>query len=590
MRMRTILLLSLMSLACGLTAVSLFVIRSSLATQIRSNLSADLSHSTATFQNLQKQNQQMLDREVALLADLPSLKALMTTRDLNTIQDGGVEFWRVSGSDFFALIDVSGAVSAVYCTGERPDRQDIDPQLKMVLDSRPDQRYLIANHRLYQVSVHPLFFGSDATGTPLGFVVAGYALDESVSKGVREAASADVIFLAGGEIVSSTLSAKHNLDLQKQASAIATQGTQNDLWLGKERYLAASLPISTLSGMPVRLLVLKSYDQASKFVMRINRLLLGLGLLVLLVSTVLALYISGTITRPLEALVAGARALGAGNFDYQLHRGGAKELNELSAAFDLMRSQLRQSQLELVESARLAIIGRMASSISHDLRHYLSAIYANAEFLSHPSMAESEKEELMTDVKVAVQGMTDVLESLLIFSRTGRSLHPSYESLPALVDRAAALIRMHPDAHSVSVVIDSLPHVEVWIDARMIERAICNLLSNAVQAAKTGREPAWVRVSLSESSESLELRITDSGPGVPEAVRDTLFEPFVSGGKKRGIGLGLTIASRIAQEHGGSVRLEDSHVEHTTFTLSLPRTVLESKYSVNQDEAASLPR
>src|ERR1700749_779860 len=139
MRMRTILLLSLMSLACGLTAVTLFVIRSSMAKQIRSNLSADLSHSTATFQNLQRHNQQMLDREVALLADLPSLKALMTTRDLNTIQDGGTEFWRVSGSDLFALLDASGAVSAVYCTGVRPDRREIDPQLKLLLEAPPDQ-------------------------------------------------------------------------------------------------------------------------------------------------------------------------------------------------------------------------------------------------------------------------------------------------------------------------------------------------------------------------------------------------------------------------------------------------------------------
>jgi signal transduction histidine kinase len=588
MRMRTILLLSLMSLACGLTAVSLFVIRSSMATYIRSNLSADLTHSTATFQNLQKHNQQMLDREVALLADLPSLKSLMITRDVNTIQDGGIEFWRVSGSDLFALLDASGAVSAVYCTGVHPDRRDIDPQLKMILDSQPDQRYVITNHRLYQVSFHPLFFGSDATGTPLGFVIAGYAIDEGVSKEVREAASADVIFLAGSEIVSSTLDTKHNAGLQKQAAAIATQGAQNDIRLDKERYLAAALPISTLSGLPVRLLVLKSYDQASTFVMRLNRLLLGLGLLVLLVSTVLALYISSTITRPLEALVAGARALGAGSFDYQLHRGGAKELNELSAAFDLMRSQLRQSQQDLVESARLAIIGRMASSISHDLRHYLSAIYANAEFLSHPSMAAADKEELMADVKLAVQGMTDVLESLLIFSRTGRSLHPSYESLPALVERATALIRMHPDAHSVLIRIDPLPQIEMWIDARMIERAVCNLLSNAVQAAKAGSEPAWVRVTLAESPGSLDLCISDSGPGVPEAVRDTLFEPFVSGGKKRGIGLGLTIASRIAQEHGGNVRLEDTHGEHTTFTLSLPRTVLETHRPLNQAEPTSL--
>src|SRR5271166_3115404 len=230
--MRTILLLSLLSLACGLTVMSLVVIRSSLQKQIRSNLAADLLHSTVTFQNLQRQRQQMLDREVALLADLPSLKALMTTHDLNTIQDGGVEFWKVSGSDLFALVNTSGAVAAVYDSAGLPDRQDIKLQLKRLLESRSDQRYLLSNHRLYQVSFRPLFFGPEVTGTPLGFVIAGYSIDDRVSRQVREAASADVIFLAADKVVSSTLDGQHDLDLQRQGRMIAPQAMEQDLWLG----------------------------------------------------------------------------------------------------------------------------------------------------------------------------------------------------------------------------------------------------------------------------------------------------------------------------------------------------------------------
>ena len=587
MRMRTILLLSLLSLACGLTVMSLVVIRSSLQKQIRSNLAADLIHSTVTFRNLQRQRQQLLDREVALLADLPSLKALMTTHDLNTIRDGGVEFWKVSGSDLFALVNTSGTVAAVYDSAGLPDRQDIEQQLKRLLDSHSDQRYLLSNNRLYQVSFRPLFFGPEVTGTPLGFVIAGYSIDDRVSRQVREAAAADVIFLAADKIVSSTLDAQHDLDLQRQRGTIASQAIEQDLWLGKEHYLATSLAIPTFSEVPVRLLVLKSYDQASIFAMRLNRLLLVQGLLVLIVGTLLALYISGTITRPLDALLAGARALGSGNFDYQLTGGGAKELRELSLAFDTMRNQLRQSQQELIESARMAVIGRMAGSISHDLRHYLSAIYANAEFLSNPATPSEERDELMGDVQLAVQGMTDVLESLLVFSRTGKSLQPTYESFSALVERAVALIKIHPEAHSVTIQVEHLPQAEAWMDARMIERAVFNLLINAAQAARSGVKLVVVKVSLAETPQMIELRITDSGPGVPQAIRETLFDPFVSDGKRRGIGLGLTIANRIAQEHGGRVYLEDSHAGHTTFVLSLPRAVLGSL--LNTEQAISSP-
>jgi signal transduction histidine kinase len=589
MRMRTILLLSLLSLSCGLTAMSLIVIRNSLQKQIRSNLAADLLHSTVTFQNLQYQRQQLLDREVALLADLPSLKALMTTHDLNTIQDGGAEFWKVSGSDLFALVTTSGTVAAVYDTAGLPDRQDLELQLKRLLDSRSDQPYLLSNHRLYQVSFRPLVFGSEVTGAPLGFVIAGYSIDDRISRQVREAASADVIFLAAERVVSSTLDAQHNLDLQRQNGAIAPQAVEQDLWLGNEHYLAASVPIPTFSEVPVHLLVLKSYDQASIFAMRLNRLLLVLGLLVVVVATLLALYISSSITRPLDDLLAGARALGSGDFEYRLTGGGTRELKELSRAFDAMRNQLRRSQQELVESARLAVIGRMASSISHDLRHYLSAIYANAEFLSNPATPSLERDELMLDVQLAVQGMTDVLESLLVFSRTGKSLHPTYESFNALVERAVGLIRTHPEAHGVAIQVEHLPHAEAWMDARMIERAVFNLLINAAQAARTGSQPAVVNVSLTENAQLMELRITDSGPGVPTAIRETLFEPFVSDGKRRGIGLGLTIANRIAQEHGGRVYLDDLRVGHTTFILSLPRIVLGSLLTNELTESVAPP-
>ncbi len=568
--------------------MSLLLIRSGLQKQIRSSLAADLSHSTVTFENLQRQRQQMLDRAVALLADLPSLKALMTTQDLNTIQDGGTEFWKVSGSDLFALLDESGTMAAVYANGGVPDRDSIEFQLRRLVTTSPDQRYLLSNHRLYYVAFRPLYFGTEATGTPLGFVVAGSAIDARVSREVSEAAAADAIFLTANEIVSSTLDTQHNADLQALAYSIPLQATGDDLRLGNEHYLADSVVIPTLSDVPVRLLVLKSFDQASQFAMHLNRMILALGVLVLLIGTLVGLYISGIITRPLDALVAGARALGLGDFDYQFERGGIVELNELSMAFDRMRNQLRESQQELIESARLAIIGRMASSISHDLRHYLSAIYANAEFLSHSSIPPAERDELMGEMKVAVQGMTDVLESLVVFSRTGRSLNPSYESLSFLVERAVALVRMHPDAQQVSILVEPMPQIETWIDARMIERAVCNLLLNAVQAAKSAASPAWTKVSLDQTENAIEIRITDSGPGVPVAIRDTLFEPFVSTGKRRGIGLGLTIAHRIAQEHGGDVRLEESNPGRTTFLLFIAKGLAEPADIEDRDQSAPL--
>ena len=101
-----------------------------------------------------------------------------------------------------------------------------------------------------------------------------------------------------------------------------------------------------------------------------------------------------------------------------------EEIRELSRAFERMRVELQRTQNDLLDSERLATIGRMASSISHDLRHYLSAMYANAEFLSSGALPQAEREELFLEVRAAVQGMTDLLDSLLLFTQTGRALQP----------------------------------------------------------------------------------------------------------------------------------------------------------------------
>ncbi|HEX7157805.1 MAG TPA: two-component sensor histidine kinase, partial [Edaphobacter sp.] len=115
--MRTTLLIPLVLLSFGCTLVSLLVLRTIVQRQIKASLDQDLRHSVMTYQNLRRQRRELLLRESALLADLPPLKALMTTADVRTIEDGGVEFWQLSRSDLFALLDQSGKLVAVYDRG-----------------------------------------------------------------------------------------------------------------------------------------------------------------------------------------------------------------------------------------------------------------------------------------------------------------------------------------------------------------------------------------------------------------------------------------------------------------------------------------
>jgi signal transduction histidine kinase len=568
--MRTLLLFSLLSVSCGLTAISLVVVRSSLRRQIRETLRADLVHSVATFQNIQSQRRDMLGREATLLADLPSLKALMTSDDSTTIQDAGSEFWHVSGSDVFALVDTRGVLVAFYSSGSGTEQTELSHQLQRLLDDRTGQRYLFGAHRLFEVARQPLYFGSKDTGVQLGTVIIGYEIDRKVIREVREASSADVVFYVDRSIASTSLDKDYSEAFRRRTDWLSPGSVQGqDTWLGGEHYLATRLPLSDSGYLDIQLIVLKSYDEASRFLMRLNRLLLGLELLVLLLGGAFAVYLSRMITYPLETLVAGALALGAGNFDYELRESGMQEIRELNNTFCYMRLQLQQNQHELIESARLATVGRMATSISHDMRHYLSAIYANAEFLGYNNATEDERAELLSEVHLAVQGMTEMIDSLLIFGRTGQSYHPAYESVPMLVERTLALIRNHPDARSVEFIIRPLPQLEAYVDPRTLERAIYNLLLNASQASRSTLMRPTVNISLIETSDQIQIRITDSGPGVPDSIRKSLFEPFVTEGKENGIGLGLTVAQRVAQDHGGQVILEQSQPGKTTFVLCL---------------------
>lgn len=564
-RMRTTLMVSLLALSLGLTVTCLLIIRFSLQREIRRNLASDLSHSLVTFHNTAALRNGMLSREAALLADLPSLKALMATQDIHTIQDGSGAFWNTSGADFLALTNTSGQLYTSSNRGTLLDPALVAASLKTCMTSDDGTCLVPIGTSLYELAVQPLYFGPRVNGSELGFVVIGYSIDHEVAQQVSAVADADVAFLVDGTLSATTLPAGTTLP---QNIAAAPQSIK----LGKETYTASAETLPSTDGH-VELIVLKSYTRASSYLRRVNNWILALGLSALVIAALLAAYISRTVTSPIESLVAGTRALGQGDFSYRFATTGAVEVRELAQSFDRMRSELQSTQSELLEIDRLATIGRMASSVSHDLRHHLSAIYANAEFMSLGQTGPEERIELLLEVKEAVQGMTDLIESLLLFGQTGHVLHLATESLAMLVDRTVHSVRQHPECRAVHVTTADITPIEASVDGAKLGRAVYNLIINACQATR-GCDNPTVSISLTEDSERIRIAINDNGKGIPATIRDTLFQPFVSSGKVNGIGLGLTIAQHVAQEHGGETRLERSEPGSTTFSILLYKKAL----------------
>jgi signal transduction histidine kinase len=241
---------------------------------------------------------------------------------------------------------------------------------------------------------------------------------------------------------------------------------------------------------------------------------------------------------------------------------------------DLRNELQRLAQGRLIEAERMSAIGMMTCSISHDMRHLLSAIYANAELLERHDRSASTRAELLLEIQEAVLGMAERIDSILQFGRSGRNNTLTNESVSSVLARAVAAVRLHPDGRNVSITVDKFPLAAADIDARNLESALYNLLLNACQAATRSAHMPKVKVHVAEADEQIYIRIVDNGPGIPASVRRTLFDPFVTAGKPNGTGLGLTVARRIAEEHGGSVYVEESNRERTVFGLSLTKNKL----------------
>ena len=588
LRMRTKFLLSMLLISAGLTCTSLLLVRHSVQKQVRREIFADLRNSVSTFQNFQRERELTLTHSAELLADLPNLRALMTTQHEATIQDASSGLWRLAGSDLFVLADRTGRVVALHTSSPGLTREMAQQSFAGTLNDESSGHWWFGGQHLYEVFLKPIYFGAADENRLLGFLVVGYEIDDKVASQVSRIAASQVAFYYSDAVVKTTLAPVQETELDRLRvlrSAPKVSGPE-EIQLGEERFLMTSLELAGPKNPSVRLSVLKSYDQATAFLDGLNRLLLALGLAAVMVGSALVFLISHTFTRPLANLVAGVRALGKGDFTYALDAHGGDEVAEVTGAFNRMRASLRKTQQELLEAERLATIGRMASSISHDLRHSLAAIVANAEFLCESKLSSDQREELYQEVRVAVNQMTDLIDSLLEFSRTRESLRPAYGSVKDSVERVVQAIRMHPEFHQVRITVSQAGSSTGWFDPKKLERALYNLLLNACEAVVP--EAGSIKVALNEVRGGVEIRVCDNGRGIPELIRGKLFEPFISYGKENGTGLGLTVVQKIVQDHGGDVTVEKTSPEGTVFRLLLPlASSSDERASENRKEGKS---
>jgi signal transduction histidine kinase len=279
--------------------------------------------------------------------------------------------------------------------------------------------------------------------------------------------------------------------------------------------------------------------------------------------------------------IFGAVALGCGYIGARLREANAGR-EEMAA--ELAAFRLREADIERLHTRaeRLEAVAEMSASLAHEIKNPLASIRSAAELLAKVPGADDDTRTLTKLVQRESDRLSRLLSEFLDFARTGVSSVRRLD-LTEIARHAAALVSAHPDKPehvTIREVFPSTPLIVVG-DDDLLHRAIFNLLLNAVQASPPGGEVRVEAVELAHhqlppqaehfSRGGLMLRITDQGRGIPESIKDRLFEPFVTT-KSGGSGLGLSIVHRAVEAHHGFILVDgaDHHVG-CRFTMILPK-------------------
>jgi hypothetical protein len=287
---RTKNLLAILVISAGLTSGALFIIGYMVQSRVRTNIREDLHNLAGTYQALDQQREFAPTRSVEVLANLPNVRAMMTTGDAATIQDASSGVWHLCGCSFLLLATNTGAVLALHANDIGFDRSMTQVFLRQSIEREGSRDWWFGSGHLYEVWIQPIYVGEPSPDRKtLGFMAVGREIDARAAKEFSMWMSAEVAFQCDDTITASTLSDAQQNELQRYLSRSSTIPTAvpEEIQLGGEAYLLGSLDLKPASRTPVFLHVLKSFDKASWFPRKLSRFLLGLGLSSALAGSIL---------------------------------------------------------------------------------------------------------------------------------------------------------------------------------------------------------------------------------------------------------------------------------------------------------------
>jgi signal transduction histidine kinase/ActR/RegA family two-component response regulator len=609
-RLRTKFLLSLLAISAGLTAATLSVVSYNVETEVRESLREELRDSVNTYETFEKQRETALVKSTELIANLPNVRALMSTEDTATIQDESANIWQLSGSDLLVLASRTGNVVALQGKSGEFTREQAQEFLGKSIQRAEAGNWWRAGGHLYEVWLQPIYFGAAGQNILLGFLAVGHEIDAGAVRDFSKIVSSEIVFRCGDSVVASTLPVD---DVKSQPRSTLTRDrasgeTSEELQIGKERYLVTTVKLSAAGEPPVTMSVLKSLDKATEFLSRLNHVLLGLGLLSVLAGGTLVFLISHTFTKPLSSLVAGVRALELGDFEYPLEKAESDEVGEVTGAFDRMRISLRNTQTEqrqlenqLRQAHKMEAVGRLAGGVAHDFNNLLTVIRGNSDLLLDASIGDKLQHKYIKQIQTAADRAVSMTRQLLAFSRM-QVLQPRVLDLNSTISEMTKMIPRLIGEHIEFKFLPEMGLSNVLADPGQIEQVFLNLAVNARDAMPNGGKliVQTRNVEMAEAEASRRppmsagnyvlLSVSDSGHGMDVETKARIFEPFfTTKAMGKGTGLGLATVYGIVKQSGGFIWVESAPGQGTTFEIYLPGTRRSVAGVVAENESNAIP-
>jgi two-component system NtrC family sensor kinase len=295
--------------------------------------------------------------------------------------------------------------------------------------------------------------------------------------------------------------------------------------------------------------------------------------LAILLGVFLSIYLIRRIVSPLEFIIKSASRIVDGELSKIPMVPGpdrSREEVELINSLNLMLRFLETKQDQLVQSAKLATIGKVTAGIAHEINNPLNNIYLTAEVLLEdlPNIECAERLEMVNDILNQAERAREVVHHLLAFSRTRKTTSLEQLDLTALIRQTLVFLKNQIRINQVSVQT-KMPDTPILINGNpnQLQQVFVNIILNAIQSMGPG---GLLTIKIKTVAENkAQVQISDNGPGIPEDVKTRIFDPFFTT-KSEGTGLGLSVSNSIIEDHNGKISLDSEQGRGTTFYVDLP--------------------